>query len=158
MLADKISILFKPIGLNSAGVVCALITGILAKEIIVSTISISNNVSTQSQLIASLLVATSVIHFSPASAASFLVFVLLYCPCVSNIAVLRREVGVFYMWFSVISQLTIAYMVAFIVYNLMTKGIVSTFAILAIVGIILFAIIYLAKRTKNKCITCARCK
>lgn len=158
-IADKISIIFKPIGLNSAGVVCALITGLMAKELIVSTISISNNVSTQSALISSLALTTSVVHFSLPSAVSFLIFVLLYCPCVSNMAVLKREVGSFYMWFSIISQITIAYMISFVAYHLLTRGLVSTIIALIVISIILFAIIYIIKKVKHsKCLTCGRCK
>jgi len=156
--ADKISILFKPIGLNNAGVITALIVGLMAKELIVSTLSITNMANSTTELISSLLVSTSVVYFNKATAVSFLVFVLLYCPCISNIAVLKKEVGGFFATFSVISQLTIAYLTSFVAYTALTKGIgISVFAILAVLTIT-FAIIEVIKKVKhNKCLTCGKC-
>lgn len=159
MLANKIALLFRPIGLDNGGVVCALIVGMLAKELIVSTISIANNAMTQSALIASLTLSTSVVCFTTASAVSFLIFVLLYCPCVSNLAVLKREVGTFYMWFSVISHLTIAYMLSYVVYNLMTNGVVYVMMSIVVIIIIMTTLILIMKKVKHtRCLTCGKCK
>ncbi len=157
--ADKLAFLFAPIGLNSAGIVTALIVGIMAKELIVSTLSISNNVASNTALIASLTAATSVVHFNMASAVSFLVFTLLYCPCISNLAVLKKEVGTFYMWFAIISQLTTAYLMSFIFYQGITKGIVYPIITIIVATIILLAIIYIIKKVKHpKCLTCNKCR
>lgn len=158
-LASKMSFVFAPIGLNSAGVVCALIVGILAKELIVSTISICNNASSSAMLSSSLLLTTSVINFSLPSAVSFLIFTLLYPACASNLAVIKNETSKFYMWFSVISQFTIAYMLSFVAYQALTKGI--SFAVLASLVIILImcALIFIIKKVKQgKCLTCGKCK
>ncbi len=158
-LADKIAPLFAPIGLNSAGVVCALIVGIMAKELVVSTLSITNNAQTNSALISSLTLAASPVHFTSASAVSFLVFILLYCPCISNIAVLRKEVGGFYTAFSIVSQLTIAYLTSFVFYQSILHGIKFAAIALIIIFVILLSIIYLTKRIKqHKCLTCNKCK
>ncbi len=157
--AEKLAFLFAPIGLNSAGIVTALIVGIMAKELIVSTLSISNNVASNTALIASLTVATSVVHFNTASAVSFLVFTLLYCPCVSNLAVLKREVGTFYMWFAIISQLTTAYLISFIFYQGITNGIIYPIITIVVATIILLAVIYIIKKVKHpKCLTCNKCR
>ena len=158
-LAEKISWVFAPIGLNSAGVVCALVVGVLAKEMIVSTMSICNNVGTQKALITSLAVSTSVINFSLSSAVSFLIFSLLYCPCASNLAVIKKETSKFYMWFSIISQFTIAYILSFIVYQTITKGLMFSSMIAIVIALIMFAIIYATKKVKqHKCLTCGKCK
>lgn len=156
--AEKLAFLFAPIGLNSAGIVTALIVGVMAKELIVSTMSISNNVATNTALIASITAATSVVHFNLASAVSFLVFTLLYCPCISNLAVLKREVGSFYMWFAIISQFTTAYLISFIFYQGITNGLFYPIITIIVATIVLLAIIYTIKKVKHpKCLTCNKC-
>ncbi len=158
-ISSKIAFLFSPIGLNSAGIVSALIVGIMAKELIVSTFSIMNRTASTKALIASLLLTTSVVNFNTASAVSFLIFVLLYCPCVSNISVLKKEVGAFWATFSVISQLTIAYMMSFVVYSGLTKGIMPTILIVFAILFIMLAMIFIIKKVKqNKCLSCGKCR
>lgn len=158
-LADKIAFVFAPIGLNSSGLVCALIVGILAKELIVTTMSICNNVSTDLQLSKSLCVATSVISLTSASAVSFLIFSLLYCPCISNLAVLKKETDKFYMWFAIISQFTIAYLLSFVVYQALTKGWLFAMLMTIVITIIMAVIIFIIKKVKQgKCLTCGKCK
>ena len=156
-LADKISFIFKPIGLNSAGVVCGLIVGIMAKELMVSTFSISNNVASTAALIASIVSSTSVVNFTVASASSFLVFSLLYCPCVSNLAVIKKEIGSFWMWFSIISQFTIAYMFSFVVYNGIVHGFTFALICIVIIAVIVWAIIFITKKIRKKKLGCTFC-
>ena len=156
-LADKISFIFKHIGLNNAGVVCGLIVGIMAKELMVSTFSISNNVASTSALIASLASATSVVNFTVASAASFLVFSLLYCPCLSNLAVIKKEIGSFWMWFSVISQFTLAYIFSFVIYNGIVHGFTFALISILIVAAIIWAIIFILKKIRTKKLGCEFC-
>lgn len=158
-VADKISFIFAPIGLNSSGVICALIVGVLAKELIVSTMSICNNVQTEAELSKSLLMASSVVNLTMPSAVSFLIFSLLYCPCISNLAVLKKETDKFYMWFAVISQFTIAYMLSFVVYQSLTKGWLFAMLMTFVIAIIMFVIIFIIKKVKHgKCLTCGKCK
>ena len=159
ILASKISFIFVPIGLNSAGVVCALFVGILAKELVVSTFSICNNVATRTELIKSLTMFASVISFSPASAVSFLIFSLLYCPCASNLAVLKAETDKFYMWFAILSQFTIAYMLSFVVYQILIKRFLFALLIFVSIIILMFSVMYFAKKIRRpKCLACAGCK
>ena len=155
--ADKISFLFAPIGLNSAGIVCGLIVGVMAKELLVSTFSISNNVSTIAGLIASLGVTTNVIHFNTATAISFLVFTLLYCPCVSNLAVIKKEIGAFWMWFAILSQFSIAYLMSFVIYNTLIHNIFYSLIVLFVIILILTAIIYIIKKIRTKKVICMFC-
>ena len=156
--ADKISFVFAPIGLNNVGVVCALFVGVLAKELIVSTMAICNNASSQKLLSASLLMSTSVINLSIPSAVSFLIFSLLYCPCVSNLAVIKKESGKFYMWFCVVSQFTIAYMISFLVYQALTKGILFAIVIALVIALIMVALYFaktmLTKKCNGNCLKC----
>lgn len=82
MVAGVIAPLFAPMGLADWRISTALITGFLAKESVVSTLSI---------LFGSTAALTSSI--TPLSAASLLVFCLLYTPCVAAIASIKRELG-----------------------------------------------------------------
>ena len=151
--------MFKPIGLDNAGVVSALIVGVMAKELVVSSISITNAVTSKKALISSLLASTSVVYFSKANAVSFLIFVLLYCPCISNIAVLKNEAGKFWAMFSVISQFTIAYMLSFIVYTALTKGVLFSLMVAVVMILIVCALISTIKKLKrSKCSICRRCR
>lgn len=157
LIAGKISFIFAPIGLNSPAIICALVVGIMAKELIVSIFSISNAVATIPELIVSLAVSTSVINFTTASALSFLVFTLLYSPCMSTIAVIKKDYGSFAMWFCLISSFTIAYMLSFIVYSTMTYGIIHASISLIIIALIMVSIIYLIKKIKTKkCLFCTK--
>lgn len=157
LIAGKISFIFAPIGLNSPAIICALVVGIMAKELIVSIFSISNSVATIPELIVSLAVSTSVINFTTASALSFLVFTLLYSPCMSTIAVIKKDYGSFAMWFCLISSFTIAYMLSFIVYSTITYGIIHALISLIIIALIMVSIIYLIKKIKTKkCLFCTK--
>lgn len=160
ILADKVKFLFAPIGLNNAGVVCALFVGLLAKELIVSTFATLNSAHSQSELISSLLSKMSVVNMNKSSAISFLIFVLLYSPCVSNLAVLKRETDKFFMWFSLISQIVIAYTSSFVAYQFCTKGFGVGLLVMLCVAIIMFAIVQFTKKitTKNhNCLMCGKC-
>ena len=157
LIAGKISFIFAPIGLNSPAIICALVVGIMAKELIVSIFSISNAVATIPELIVSLAVSTSVINFTTASALSFLVFTLLYSPCMSTIAVIKKDYGSFAMWFCLISSFTIAYMLSFVVYSTITYGIIHALISLIIIALIMVSVIYLIKKIKTKkCLFCTK--
>lgn len=155
--ADKLKGFFAPIGLNSAGIVCTLIVGIMAKELIVSTMSITNNTITNTQLMSSLLLTTSVVSFSIPSAVSFLIFSLLYCPCVSNLAVLRKETDRFYMWFAIISQFTIAYIISFVVYQSLIRGLFSGILIVLVLILIVISLVFVFNQIKRKKLKCLMC-
>ena len=157
LISSKISFIFAPIGLNSPAIICALVVGVMAKELIVSIFSISNATSTVPELILSLTVSLSVINFTTASAMSFLVFTLLYAPCMSTIVVIKKECGTFMMWFSLISSFVIAYMLSFIVYTFLTYGILRLVLTLIVITLVLVSIIFLIKRIKNKkCLFCSK--
>jgi len=159
LLSSKISFLFAPIGLNNAGIVCALLVGIMAKELIVSTLTICNNATSSQDLMQSLLITSSVVCLTKASAVSLLIFSLLYFPCASNIAVLKQETDKFTTLFAVITQFTIAYMLSFVTYQTMQNGIVFMFTSMAIIAVIMLAIVFIIKKAKQgKCLTCGKCK
>ena len=105
MVAGVIAPLFAPMGLADWRISTALITGFLAKESVVSTLSI---------LFGSTAALTSGI--TPLSAASLLVFCLLYTPCVAAIASIKRELGSKWAISVVILQCAIAWIAAFLIY------------------------------------------
>ena len=94
--------LFKPLGLGDWRICTALISGFMAKESVVSSLQILFGTS----------VSTAI---SSLSAASLLVFSLLYTPCVAAIASIKRELGVKWAAGVVVWQCVIAWVAAFIV-------------------------------------------
>ena len=105
MVAGVVAPIFKPMGFGDWRISTALITGFMAKESVVSTLSI---------LFGNTDVLLSCI--SAVSAASLLAFCLLYTPCVAAIASIKRELGGKWAFFVVIAQCVIAWLVALLVY------------------------------------------
>jgi len=108
-----LSDVFVPIGFSDWRISTALITGFTAKEAVISTLAVLTEAN-----IAELRVTLHTL-FSPLSALSFLVFTLLYTPCVAAIATVKREFGgVKGVLFVVIYQTGIAWLAAFCVYRI----------------------------------------
>lgn len=105
VLAGMITPLFKPLGFGDWRLVTAILTGVMAKESVVSTISI---------LFGSTIEMVSVI--SAAGAMSFLVFCLLYTPCVAAIASVKKELGGKWVAYVVVIQCVVAWIAALITY------------------------------------------
>ena len=105
MAAGVIAPVFAPMGFGDWRVSTALITGFMAKESVVSTLSVLFG-STETLL--------SVI--APLSAVSLLVFCLLYTPCVAAVASIKRELGGKWAAGVVVGQCVIAWIAAFVVY------------------------------------------
>lgn len=152
---------FIPLGFGNWGAVSALLAGVVAKEVVVSSIAIFNGMSgaSSNQTISmTLLDPLSPVHFTPASCFSFLVFCLLYCPCLSSMVVLKKEVGRKWMWLALAIQLVSAYVFAFVFYTLFlvfTK--VAKWKIITVACVILIAIsfvVVLVKSKKKKCSAC----
>jgi len=95
----------EPLGFDWKMSVC-LLTGLPAKEAIVSTLAILYGGD------------ISAAGFTPVTAFSFMLFVLLYFPCVATIVTLRREAGKGWAWFTVFHSLALAWLVSFAVFQL----------------------------------------
>lgn len=104
-IGKAVSPLLEPLGFDWKMSVC-LLTGLPAKEAIVSTLAIlyGGDIATAG--------------FTPLTAFSFLLFVLLYFPCIATIATLRREAGKVWAWFTVFHSLALAWLVSFLVYQI----------------------------------------
>ncbi|MCQ2153501.1 MAG: ferrous iron transport protein B [Bacteroidales bacterium] len=98
-----------PLGFDWKKNVC-LLTGLPAKEAIVSTMGILYSDGDGAPLSESL---QKNGDFTPASALAFMLFVLLYFPCLATISALRREIGWRWALFSVVHSLALAWLVAF---------------------------------------------
>lgn len=105
MLADIAGVIapvFGPIGIGDWRIVTSLISGFLAKESVVSSMQILGAVGL----------------LDIASAVSMLVFCLFYTPCVASISTVKRELGGRWALFMVLFQCALAWVIAFIAYNL----------------------------------------
>lgn len=114
ILGTAIAPILKPLGFGfwQAGV--AILAGLIAKEAVVSTMLVLYATSSEAALIPIL---SSV--FTPLSAFSFMVFCLLYVPCISAFASIKRELGSFKWAFSsAIMQTGIAYTLALLIYQI----------------------------------------
>ncbi|MGN1227497.1 MAG: nucleoside recognition domain-containing protein, partial [Christensenellales bacterium] len=154
-LGSLIAPIFTPLGFGNFGVASALIVGLVAKEIIVSTISMLNHaVGSQNGLITSLALPTRLVCFTDASALSFMVFVLLYCPCISSMSLIKKEIGIRYLLIAILIQFSFAYIVSFIVYTfasvLNSAGIVIMLTLCLLTLIIAFCL----KSNNNPCLNC----
>ena len=105
-IGSLISPVFRPLGFDDWRISTALITGFTAKESVVSTLTVLLG-GTASAISA---------FFTPFSAFVFLVFTLLYTPCVAAIATVRRELGRRWAVSVVVLQCVIAWCAAFIVH------------------------------------------
>ena len=104
-----------PLGFDWKMNVCIL-TGLPAKEAIVSTMGILYNDGDESSLALKLRESGA---FGTADAVAFLLFVLLYFPCIATIRTLTREIGRRWALFSVVHSLALAWVVAFIARTIM---------------------------------------
>lgn len=112
MIGKFIAPIFKPLGFGDWRAVTALISGFTAKEAVVSTLSVLMNTGTAQ--LGSVLPSL----FTGLSAVSFLVFTLLYTPCVAAVATIKKELGSRIKTVGVVfMQCAVAYIASFIVYS-----------------------------------------
>lgn len=104
-LGSLVSVLFRPLGLDDWRLSTALFTGFIAKENVVSTLTILIPGGDLAQV------------FTRLSAVTFLTFCLLYTPCVAAISAVKRELGGKSALLVVIMQCVIAYIAALIVHT-----------------------------------------
>ncbi len=112
-IGRAIAVIFRPLGFGDWRVATALVSGFTAKEAVVSTLAVL--CGTSAETLSSLLPTM----FTPLSAISFLVFTLLYTPCVATISTIRKEFGSFWSTLLVVfQQCAVAYVMSFIVYQI----------------------------------------
>lgn len=112
-LGNFMAPMFAPLGFPFWQAVVALITGFLAKEVVISTLNIVFYTGSE-QMLSQALYA----HFTPLSAYAFLVFMALYIPCLATVAALFKESGSKkWMFFSIAYSLLVAYGFSFVIYQ-----------------------------------------
>ncbi len=124
MAGKAINPVMEPLGFHWRASVAAL-AGVPAKEIVVSTLGVlyANDETVSDARLGERLTApnpsTGLPDFTPAAALAFLVFILLYCPCIATVAAICRETGSWkYGAFSVAYNTVIAWLIAWGVYRL----------------------------------------
>ena len=108
-IGSFIAPIFSPLGFGNWQSSVSLLSGLLAKETVVASMGV---------IFGGDLSVTLASHFTALSAYSFLVFVLLYTPCVSVIGAMKKEYGTKLTLFSVTYQLVLAWVVSFLVFNI----------------------------------------
>ena len=104
MLAGLIAPVFKPLGFGSWQMSTALITGLMAKESVISTLTVLLGDGIQALTA----------FITPVAAVSLLVFILLYTPCVAAVSAVKRELGGRWALFMVVGQCAVAWLAAFV--------------------------------------------
>lgn len=120
MIGKAVSPVMEPLGFDWKMNVC-LLTGLPAKEAIVSTMGILYHASPDGEDgrgLAQILREEKV--FSTASSWAFMLFVLLYFPCIATVATLKREIGGRWAAFTVVHSLVLAWVVAFLAFRLIS--------------------------------------
>jgi ferrous iron transport protein B len=102
-MADLLQPLFAPLGLGDWRIVTSLVSGLLAKEVVVSTLSTLFAEVPMSEI------------FSAGTAYAMMVFCLLYTPCIAAMATIRRELGTTWAMIILAFQCAIAWVAAFLV-------------------------------------------
>lgn len=105
LFSKNLAFLFIPLGFSDWRLITSLITGLGAKEIIVSSLTI--------------LIPTTELYtiLTPLSAYSFMIFVLLYSPCIASISAIKQELGIKYAIFIFLFQCLFAWCISFLFYQ-----------------------------------------
>lgn len=124
MMGKAINPVMEPLGFHWRASVAA-IAGVPAKEIVVSTLGVlfTGDEEVSEQALSSRIIApdpaTGKPGFTIASALAFMVFILLYCPCIATITAIVRETGSWkYGAFSILYNTAVAWLIAWLAYNI----------------------------------------
>ena len=154
--------IFTPLGFASWGLVSALLAGLVAKEVIVSSVAMFAGGQT---LASALFTAGSAVYLGSGGAVlSYLAFCLLYAPCLASVGVLIKEIGGKWTAIGIAIQLAVAYAVSFVVYTtslaLSAFGWWATLISLFALAVIVASGVLIAKRIKGKrlCPYSSKCK
>lgn len=159
-LSDKLSFLFKPIGLNNSSMIAILLLGIVAKEMIVVSIAMINGVGSSVAILReSLLSSSSLVSFDMTSSTVFLVFILIYSPCISALIAIKNEMGHKTALYIFVFQFLLAYIIAFFVFKLLTDfRFIFAILLFLFLDILLLVVLRLGKIKKcwRNCDACRR--
>lgn len=162
-IGKTISWIFYPmLGVNSWGATVSAIQGLVAKEQVISSMSVIAGFSENSETGMQIFTTGIFDFFTNSSAYAFMVFNLFSAPCFGAIATMKRELGgTKKMLKAIIYQIALAWILATGVYQIgskieMKSFNISNMIVLAIICVIIFMILF---RSKNsKCMGCKYCK
>ena len=149
IIAGGLSVLFVPLGFGNANAVTALLSGLIAKEAVISALDTLGGVS-----------AAFGGDYASAAALAFLVFTLLYVPCIATVSATLKESGAKWTVVGIAIQTAIAYVLSFAVYRLGVLFISHTGAMISISVVIatgtaaIIIINYLVYKKKKGCLGC----
>ncbi|PKL00953.1 MAG: ferrous iron transport protein B [Tenericutes bacterium HGW-Tenericutes-1] len=158
MLGKALLPIFSPIGFTDWQATVAILTGFVAKESVVGTLGILYGVAGDVLESGALLYPALQAAFTPLQAYAFMIFALLTSPCIAAIAAMKKELGSWkWLIFALFYEITVAYIVALLVYQLGLLGIGALLT--AIVFIVVIFIVYSTIRRiiKSKGSTCSSC-
>ena len=160
LIGRAIAPIFAPAGFGDWRAVTALISGFTAKEAVVSTLSVLTNTG-----VAELGAALAAI-FTPLSAFTFLLFTLLYTPCIAAVTAMKRELRSGLATAGVVTlQCTAAWTVSTVIYQLgirLSAYSIQDFILIALIAAAMIAaVVYLIRRRGHagcsECASCAGC-
>lgn len=148
LFSSFISPIFTPLGFGNWKAVTALLSGLVAKEVVISSINSLGGVSE--------------IFFganASLSALTFLVFTLLYVPCIATISAMYKEVGIKWTVFNFVLQMVTAYVVSLVFHSVgllfvLNAGITVGVIIALVVAAICIAVLISRLRGGGKCPYC----
>ena len=151
IVSGWIAPVFKPFGFGNWKAVTSLLSGLVAKEVVISSIE---------SLTSGDMYAIFTGAHPSLSALTFMVFTLLYVPCVATLVAIRKEAGIKWMFFSLGLQIGVAYVVSLVFYGIgllyyLNKGVFIGSVIVAVVAAICVAVLVGRIRGKNKCPYCS---
>lgn len=140
-IATCISVIFRPLGLDNPKIVIALVSGLLAKENVLSTIGLMGGLG----------------EVGVVASVTFLIFVMLYSPCVPALRCVGCEVGKRQaIWMFMVNTL-IAYLSAFVFSTFARVSLILGFVALIVIGVLLI-LFNLSKKNKQKSGILANCR
>lgn len=158
LISKSLALIFAPIGLGQAGIVSAIIFGLIAKELVVVGLSLALGVTGTEALTMALRTPNEICFFTKESSIIFLLFILIYSPCVSALSAIKSEFGAKLSTFVFVFQTVLSYLICLIVYNALTvpvflKIIAALFFIAIFVG---FVIQFRRKSCRGNCSACKK--
>jgi len=150
--------LFRPIGFTEWETTVAILTGFVAKESVVGTLGILYGVSGNVVDNGSLLFQDIQSHFTALQAYAFMAFALLSTPCIATLAAMKRELASWkWLFFGIFYELFVAYLIAFLIFQVGSMEIGSALSYLLAVMIVYFVYRMVRKIVRNKGKTCSDC-
>ncbi len=145
--------IFAPIGLNNWAIVCALFVGIMAKELVLTTLALTSGINAKDIMLC--MSGGLEAYFSPLTLFIFILFVSLYSPCISTLSSMSKTIGKKYAVYSFLINTGIAYLTCSVVYML---GLLARKSIAWLIVVIVIMLVTISVAFLRGCSGCKNCK